>query len=136
MSTTAILHPVIVQVTLTFFMLFWMAKERLAARMTGEVPAPPGGLRAEWKGRSAIVSNSFHNQLEMPMLFYAVAAFSMIANGVDGLMVAMAWIYALLRIIHATIHTTYNHVPHRFFVYVVSNFVLLAMWIRLAIHIV
>lgn len=135
MIDTAILKPVFVQVALTFFMLFWMAKERLGARARGEVEAAAPGVRPAWKARAGIVSNAFHNQLEMPMLFYVAVAFAMIANGVDDIMLMLAWAYVVLRLVHAAIHTTYNHIPHRFLVYVVSNLVALAMWVKLAIHV-
>lgn len=135
MIDTAILKPVFVQVALTFFMLFWMAKERLGARARGEVEAPPPGMRPTWKGRAGIVSNDFHNQLEMPVLFYVAVAFAMIANGVDDIMLMLAWAYVILRLVHAAIHTTYNHIPHRFLAYFTSNLVVLAMWVKLAIHV-
>lgn len=136
MRDTAILQPVLVQVALAFFLLIWMAKERFGARKRGEIDPVPPGVRPQWKSRAGIVSNAFHNQLEMPMLFYAVVAFAMIANGVDDVMVTLAWVYVALRLVHAAIHTTYNHVPHRFLVYLASNAVLLAMWAKLAIHVV
>jgi hypothetical protein len=70
----------------------------------------------------------------MPVLFFAVAAFSMIANAVDSTMVALAWVFTISRLVHALIYTTYNTVTHRFLVYLAGSMVLLAMWIRLALH--
>lgn len=136
MTNTAILFPVFVQVGLTFFLMFMMGKERFAAYRSKSLEMGPDGTHPIWKGRAAIASNAFHNQFEMPTLFYAVVAFAMLANGVDDFMLVLAWAYAILRLVHAFIHTTYNHVPHRFFAYLASNAVLLLMWVKLALHVV
>lgn len=135
MRDTALLYPVFVQVFLTFFIVFWMAKERIGAVRDGTVVRNEPGQRPTWPKRAAIVSNAYHNQFEMPVLFYAVCAFAMLANGVDSFMLLLAWIYVILRILHAGIHTTYNHVPHRFAMFKLSNIVLLIMWVKLALHV-
>lgn len=131
----SILKPLFVQVGLTFTLLFWMGKERYQAVTTGNlIPGEPG-LRPTWTGRAAVVSNAFHNQLEMPMLFYVAVILAIITSAADDSMTALAWIFAILRVVHAVIHTTYNKVPHRFIVFILSNLVLLAIWVRLALHI-
>jgi hypothetical protein len=131
----AIMKPVLVQAALTFFMLFWMAKERVGAVRAGTVIRNATGVRPTWVGRAGIVSNSFHNQLEMPMMFFAGVLFALVTNAVDDVMLWLAWAYVILRLVHAAIHTTYNKIPHRFAVYAVSNIVLLAIWVKLALHV-
>jgi len=131
----SILIPVLVQAALTFVLLLWMAKERLAAIRAGTVIRNEPGVRPTWTGRAGTISNAFHNQLEMPMLFYVVAVLAIITGAAGHAMTALAWIYVVLRIVHAAIHTTYNHVPHRFAVYLLSNVALIAMWVLLAVHI-
>ncbi|MGE5267023.1 MAG: MAPEG family protein [Deltaproteobacteria bacterium] len=131
----SILKPLFVQVGLTFTLLFWMGKERYQAVTTGNlIPGDPGS-RPTWKGRAAVVSNAFHNQLEMPMLFYVAVILAIITSSADYSMTALAWLFAMLRVVHAAIHTTYNKVPHRFGVFILSNLVLLAMWAKLALHV-
>lgn len=132
----SILYPVLVQVALTFALLIWMGRERLAAVRAGSVQrGEHGGSKPVWPERAAVVSNAFHNQFELPMLFYAAVAFAMLAKADDYLMIALAWAFALLRLVHAFIYTTYNNVPHRFTVYLIGSIVLLAMWFRLALHV-
>lgn len=131
----SILKPVLVQVGLTFVLLFWMGKERFAAVRAGKILRGDPGVRPVWPGRAGVVSNAFHNQLEMPVLFYAVVVFAMLTNTVDGYLTALAWSYVAARLVHALIHTTYNKIVHRFLVYLVSNFILLAMWVHLALHV-
>lgn len=131
----SIMKPVLVQAGLAFFLLFWMAYERVSAIRAGTVIRNQTGVRPTWTGRAGTVSNAFHNQLEMPMLFYVVVLFALVTNAADQTMTWLAWGYVGLRLLHAAIHTTYNHIPHRFAVYGASNVVLLAMWVRLALHV-
>lgn len=135
MKDLSLLKPVLAQASLAFLLLFWMAKERVAAIRNGTVQRGQPGTRPVWVGRSGIVSNAFHNQLEMPILFYAVAAFALIADAADETMVWLAWGYVALRLVHALIHTTYNHIPHRFVAYLASNVILIAMWVRLGLKV-
>jgi hypothetical protein len=131
----SIVQPLLVQAALMFCLLFWMAKERLGALRAGEVAATEPGVRPVWKGRAGLVSNAFHNQFEMPMLFFVVVILAILTGAADYPMTALAWVYVILRIIHAAIHTTYNKIRDRFLVYLLSNIVLIAMWIKLALHV-
>ncbi|MGQ0672890.1 MAG: MAPEG family protein [Hyphomicrobium sp.] len=128
------MKPVFVQAGLTFFLLFWMAKERLQALYAGKIARGDPGVRPIWPGRAGVVSNAFHNSLEMPMLFFAVVLFAISFKAVDDVMVALAWTYVACRLVHVAIHTTYNKISHRFLVYAASNLMLLAMWVKLALH--
>jgi len=49
--------------------------------------------------------------------------------------VVMAWLFVLLRVAHAYVHTTSNYVPTRFRIFAASVFVLLIMWIIFAVRI-
>jgi len=130
-----ILKAVLVQAGLTFCLLFWMGKERFQAVRAGTVVRNDPGVRPTWTGRAGTVSNAFHNQLEMPILFYVVVILAILTGSADSIMTALAWVYVVLRIVHAAIHTTYNKVLHRFLVYLVSNIVLIVMWVKFAVHV-
>ena len=60
---------------------------------------------------------------------------AILTGSADSIMTALAWVYVVLRIVHAAIHTTYNKVLHRFLVYLVSNIVLIVMWVKFAVHV-
>ena len=75
-------------------------------------------------------ANNLGNLFEFPVLFYLVCTLSYLTSAVDYLQIYLAWGYVASRIIHSAIHVTYNKVPHRFGVFLISNLVLLAMWIR------
>lgn len=136
MTQTAILYPVFVQVALTFFLQGWMRKERVGAVKRGEVQFKDISLRQQnWPARVTQVSNAFHNQLETPILFYAVVAFLMITSQVDTLFVVLAWLFVLARLFHAYIHTTINQQPYRFYGYAASSITLAVMWVLFAVRI-
>ena len=135
MKDLSILKPVFAQVALTFVLLFWMAKERLGAIRSGAVKVTDPGQRPIWSGRAGAVSNAFHNQLEMPMLFFVVVAFALITGAVDSTFVTLAWAYVAFRALQAAIHGTYNYIPHRFLCYLASSIVLIAMWVLLAMRV-
>ena len=136
MKDLSILYPVFVQVLLTFFLQMWMGRERLAAVWAKTVRrGEHEGAKPVWPERAGVVSNAFHNQLEMPMLFYAVVAFALIAGAADGFMLALAWAFAISRLLHAAIYTTYNKIEHRFLVYLFGSMVVWSMWALLALRV-
>ncbi|MEY3359606.1 MAG: hypothetical protein RI923_866 [Pseudomonadota bacterium] len=73
-------------------------------------------------------ADNFRNLFELPVLFYAAMLLSLQA-GIDNVaMQALAWAFVALRFLHSYIHCTYNRVMDRFKAYVLSGFVLWAIW--------
>lgn len=136
MAQTAILYPVFVQVALTFCLLVWMRIERMGAYKRGDVQFSDVALRQQkWPPRTTQISNAYHNQLETPILFYAVVAFIMITSQVNIVFVVLAWLFVAARLYHAYIHTGPNKQPHRSYAYLAGSFVLFVMWVLFAIRI-
>ncbi|MFN0217857.1 MAG: MAPEG family protein [Hyphomicrobium sp.] len=132
---TNILYPAIMLALFTFLMAFWMARERFAAIKNREVKLGDPGVRPTFSGRAGQVSNAYHNLLELPVLFYAVVAFAMAANGDDATMNILAWIFVACRIVQGLIHGTYNKVLHRFLAFLSGLSVLVVMWLKLLLHV-
>lgn len=136
MTQVAILYPVFVQVLLTFVLMNWMRVERFGAIRRGEVKVHDIALReANWPPRAAQIANAFHNQLELPVLFYVLVAFLMITTQVNIWFLVLAWVFVIARIVHAVVHTTTNAVRQRFATHAIGAAVLLIMWILFAIRI-
>jgi hypothetical protein len=130
MSIQAVLAPLLLQVALTFVLLLWQGYARVGAIRSGKAKMKETALRQpNWPPDVQKITNSYHSQLELPMLFYALTAFALITGKADLLFVVMAWLFVLSRLAHAAIHTTTNYVPHRFYAFLVGALVLLAMWI-------
>lgn len=136
MTVTTFLLPVFVQVALTIGLHVLMAKHRLGSIKSGEVRMKDIALREpNWTPRGLQISNAYNNQLELPMLFYAVVAFILITKQESIPLLMLAWIFAISRLIHAYIHITTNYVPHRFRAYGVGAIAVFAMWIVFAVKI-
>ena len=68
-------------------------------------------------------------------LFYVLVILALFLHQADYLFVVMSWIFVLLRVVHAAVHTTTNRMFHRFSVYAIGAVVLLVMWIIFAVRI-
>jgi hypothetical protein len=136
MQPTSLLLPVFVQIALTFFLQFWMGYERISALRRRDVRIPDIALgQRAWPARVTQIANAFHNQLELPLLFYALVALALITSKVDVVLVSLAWLFVLLRLMHAAVHTTSNSVRPRFYIYLAGSGVLLGMWAYFALDI-
>ena len=136
MNIQMVLLPVFVQVALTFALLFWMASARTRSVVRGETKIRDTALgQPAWPEQPTKISNCFNSQLQLPVLFYVLVIFALMTKLADLLFVVMAWLFVLLRIAHAYIHTTSNHVPTRFKVFAAGMLVLLLMWIIFAVRV-
>src|SRR4051812_23043013 len=130
MSIQAVLAPLFVLVTVTFVLMYWMAYLRTGAFMRGEVRPDDIALRQpNWPARATQIANAFHNQLELPVLFYVLTILAWITHHADYLFVVMAWIFVATRFAHTFIHTTGNVVARRGAVFAVGAIVLAFMWL-------
>jgi hypothetical protein len=138
MSNAAILYPVFVQVALTFILLLAMGRARVGAIKKREVKVGEIALGQidPWPERPKAIARSFHNQLETPILFYAVVAIALAVKAVTPAMVMVAWAYVVIRLIHAAIHISRNTVSQRFIAFLASVALLIAMWVLLAWHVI
>lgn len=136
MTVAAILAPVFVQVALTFALLFWMGAVRTEAVRRGEARLRDTALGdPNWPPRVRQISNCYHNQLQLPLLFYVLVILAYDLRKADYVFVIAAWVFVVSRLVHAYIHTTSNLVPRRFFAFLVGAVVLLLMWALFAARI-
>ena len=130
MSIHAILMPMFVQVGLTFVLLFWMGALRLRAIREGEVDPEKIRLREpHWPGRVLQISNAYHNQLELPVLFYVVVLLAFASDTLDVTLLVLSWLFVLSRVVHAYVHVTSNRLERRTGVFGVGAIALLLMWV-------
>jgi hypothetical protein len=137
MTIREVFLPLFVEVTLTFVLLFWMGWLRTGAVTGGDVALRDIALREpNWPPRVTQIANAFHNQLELPMLFYVLTLAAWITRHADYLFVVLAWIFVILRVIHAIIHVTDNNVRRRGLTYILGAIVLAIMWTIYMVEIV
>jgi hypothetical protein len=136
MSIQAVLLPLFVEVILTFVLLYWMAYVRTRAIRIGEIKAQNIALREpNWPPGITQVGNAYHNQLELPVLFYVLTILSLVTRHADLLFVVLAWIFVASRIVHAYIHVTDNNVNRRGPIFGLGALVLTIMWLVFIVRI-
>jgi len=136
MPVSSLLLPVFVQVGLTFFVLLWLSALRQRAFFSGTVKPRDIALREpNWPPRIQQVANCYHNELELPVLFYVVVALILITSTNSLVFVILAWVFALSRIARAYIHTGGNVVRARGLAFGIGIVALVAMWLIFAIRI-
>lgn len=77
-------------------------------------------------------SDNFINLFEVPVLFYVLLLATMQAGVHDAVLLALAWAFVVLRVLHSAIQCSYNRVMHRFAVYSLATVSLFAFLARLA----
>lgn len=123
---SAILQPLFALVAWTGCILVLLAIRRLREKRLPE-PPPPGTSPA------FLANRNYMNLLESPVLFYVACLTAFVTATVSTGILALAWIYVGLRVVHSVIHVTYNRVAHRFKVFAASIAVLLLLWAYLAL---
>jgi hypothetical protein len=132
-TATAVLLPVFVQVALTFVLLIWMGVLRVRSLREGKLCIADIALgERNWPPAAMQAQNSFHNQFELPLLFYVLIVLALITQRATLPLIVLSWMFVMSRTVHALIHVTGNDVPRRFWAYVVGMTLLIAMWLWFA----
>jgi hypothetical protein len=74
-------------------------------------------------------ADNFRNLFEVPVLFYALVAVALATSHTPGWLVAGAWLFVVLRVVHSYMHCTYNKVMHRFPVFLLGFGIVVALWV-------
>lgn len=137
MSVMEILLPLFVQIVLTFVLGFWMGATRFTTLRSGQVHPRDIALRQpNWPARATQISNAFHNQLEIPILFYVLTILLLVTRTADFMFTLLAWIFVATRLAHAYVHVTSNRVRLRGGLFMLGVIVLAVMWGLFMIRIV
>lgn len=125
----ALVAPVLALVALAFGLLFWMGALRNLAVFRKEVPLREAAIgTAQWPKRIHLVGKAFHNQLELPPLFYALVLFLLVTEIGSSADVTLAWTFVATRWAHAAVHVTTNDVRLRGPLFIAGALVLLGHW--------
>ena len=124
-----VLLPVLIQIALTFGLLFWMGGARFLAVNSRAVRPKDIALgQPAWPPRVAQIDRAYHNQLELPLVFYALVAMVLATNSATETFVGFEWAFVALRLAHAFVHVTTNNLRIRFGLFVAGAVVLLLTW--------
>lgn len=136
MTSTPILLPGLAMVFLTFVVLGIMFRRRVVQMKRERIhpQAVATSAQSAAKLTDSGPADNFRNLFEMPVLFYFALVVCAITGLHDTATLALAWAFVAARALHSAIHCSYNKVMHRFRAYFFSVVVLLALWVRVAWH--
>ena len=127
------LYPMLAMIMLTFIIGLYAVKVRFSSVRKGEVSANYYKLMSGDTAPEIVTktTRSFNNQFEIPVLFY-VACTLYISQGIEDFIgLASAWLFVVLRYVHAYVHLTYNHIIHRMSAFWLAFICVMVLWINL-----
>ena len=129
-----LVYPVMTLVLLALAVMFWTGRQRVRAIRKRRVRFQDIALNREaWPDDVRKVGHNLENQFEAPVLFYVLCGAATHVGATGFVMTALAWIYVILRVLHAVIHVTVNDV-RRAIAFALSLVILILMWIGVAIR--
>jgi hypothetical protein len=129
MSIQAVLLPLFVEVLLTFVLGFWATTVRFSDVRGGDVKPRDVSLREpNWSRRTLQITYAYESQLELPVLFYVLTILAWLTHNADYLFILLAWVFVVLRLGHAYVHVTSNHLGQRAALFIAGAIVLTVMW--------
>ena len=137
MNGPAILYPMFALAGLTLFVQALIPVARLGSGRRGEIRTADFkyGESSAVPAQVSIPNRNYMNLLEFPVLMYVGCLLAYVATDVSPLMVALAWAFVGLRVVHSAVHLTYNRVLHRALIFAVSNVVLVMLWVQVAVQV-
>lgn len=126
--TQHLLLPAFVQFALTVYVLARMGQGRVRAVRSGRVKYSEVDTKTAYSESVQRFMSNYQSQFELPVLFYAVLAFALIAERVDFVLIGLAWAFVGSRLLHSFVHTGSNIIATRFKVFVAGLVFLVGMW--------
>ena len=122
--------PILTLVAWTFVMWIWMYATRIPAMQRTGIDVQElarTGAPLILPPEVSRVADNYNHLHEQPTIFYALALSAQVAGVADGVAIALAWTYVLLRVVHSLIQATANIIMLRFAVFSLGSLVLLAL---------
>lgn len=132
MNQTDIFQPFLATLVLTLVVWIYMYARRLPFIFANGLDAKqmtPAELARVSPPPVANPSDNLKNLFELPTVFYAVVLYLFATRQVDAPYVLAAWGFFLFRVLHSIVHCTFNFIPLRFVLYVMSA---CALWFMVA----
>ena len=136
MNQAAIFQPFLATMILTLVVWVYMYGRRLSFIFSSGLDPKqmtPLELARLSPPQVSTPSDNLKNLFELPTVFYAVVLYIYVTHQVDAVFVGAAWGFFLFRVLHSAVHCTFNFIPLRFVLYVISAGALWFMVIRAGI---
>lgn len=129
----AMLWPMIAHAVLVFGLYFLLSRKRVGAVREGRVKAEQFKENREEPLESLLIHNNLKNQFELPVLFHVVCIALYMTTADNVVTVGLAWVFVLSRYVHSYVHLTSNRLRHRRPLWIFGYFILMALWVWLAV---
>jgi hypothetical protein len=136
MDQTVIFQPFIATMLLTLVVWVYMYGRRLPFIFSSGLDPKqmtPLELARRSPPQVSNPSDNLKNLFELPTVFYAAVLYLNATHQVDRAYLVAAWGFFLFRALHSVVHCTFNYIPLRFVLYVISAGALWFMVIRAAV---
>lgn len=131
-----ILQAVVALLIWSMLIWLWTLVTRIPAMQAMKIKLdptiPPRDLTRDLPARVRWKADNYNHLMEQPTLFYAAAITVALVDPANPIAPAAAWSYVLLRIAHSLTQTLFNHIPTRFFLFVVSSIALIVLIVQAA----
>ena len=127
MTLDPIIGPLLMQLGLTLFVVFWLAYARFSyIGRHGIAKVRESGFPT----RAVNASDNFKNQFEVPVVFYVLCVLFLTVLETTPLALFLAWMFVAFRYLHALVQLTFNTIfPWRFGAFLISTLAVLALFI-------
>lgn len=131
-----LVYPMFVMVVLTAVVGVFTAVIRIRGAYTGKVDPRYFRLMGKYDipDNIAKFGRNFDNLFEVPVLFYAASVTAIALQISHPYLTAFAWAFVAFRLIHSSIHLTYNHTIHRFAAFIMSFNCTVGMWLVIVLN--
>lgn len=134
MDAKLLFAPVLALILLTFVTAGLMLRARIREMKQRRIHPQKAATRGQYAQvlQDTQAADQYQNLLESPILFYLAMVAAYATQQASTMLLALAWLYVLTRLVHWSIHISYNKVLHRLMAFLASMTVLLVIWLRLA----
>ena len=127
-----LIAPVIALVCWTLAVMIWLGYQRVRninrLKLSPDAGKFARDLNALMPDRAKQVSDNYMHLMEQPTLFYAVCfSLQFLGQGEHPVNIGFAWGYVSIRVLHTLVHSTFNDVRIRFFLFLLSSVFLVGL---------
>lgn len=126
MTTHALLLPMATHVALTALLYALLTLAR-APKVWGIGQRPDGSN--PWADVEPRISANLSNQFEWPLFFYTACILLLRGQSVEGIVVALAWVFVLGRVAHSGIQILTKNVRLRGLVFTINFLAVIGLWL-------
>lgn len=135
-----LLLPVLVLITWTVVMFFWMYATRIPAMqksgMNPDDARHPGTYFDKMSSDVRSVADNYNHLHEQPTLFYALMFYIAVTDGGSQLVTYLSWGYVILRIAHSFVQVLSPKVLVRFSVFALASLALVVLTVNEVIRVI